>query len=188
MSLALTPPASGIIPAIHSKELHMRRERNRIISNRVCGASSPFKNAHPFGYDCVCMCVSSCAHAPARVCVSAPGVGGELKKISCPMEGDFERFLSLLSPLLISSSRSSRTFQLLLSALSAGRWNETSPACRKSGWSQAEGGLDLTGGQAVVTPSRASHGIREDIWWTKLKKPNQQVEENGKRCMARGKK
>lgn len=70
--------------------------------------------------------------------------------------------------------------------LSAGECNERSPVHRKSGWSQAERGLDLTGGQAVVTQSRASRGIREDTPWTKHEKPNKREEENGERCMSRG--
>lgn len=62
--------------------------------------------------------------------------------------------------LLISSPCSSRTFQHLLSVLSAAGWKERSAVGRKSGRSLAQGGLDLTGGRAVVPQSRAYGALR----------------------------
>lgn len=71
--------------------------------------------------------------------------------------------------------------------LSASECNERLPVHRKSGWSQAERGLDLTEGQAVVTQNRASHGIREDIRWTKQEKPNKWKRRMGKDACQGGK-
>lgn len=128
---------------IHPKEPHMERGRNHIISNSVYGASCAFKKAHPFGYEYVCMCVSSRMCTCMCVYVYAPQQA-ESSGFLVLCRGILKCFFPSL-PLLISSSCSSRTFQHLLSMLSAGECNEGSPVHRKSGWSQAERGLDLTG-------------------------------------------
>lgn len=116
---------------------------------------------------CACVCLGS-RQSSERFLVLCRGI------LKC--------FPSL--PWLISSACSSRTFQHLLTMLSAA---ERSPVCRKSGWSLAEGGLDLIGGRAAVLQSRASWDIEENTRWTKCKYPNQREEENGRRWMSGGK-
>lgn len=128
--------APDTVPCPPVKGAPVERGRNHTISSRVCRASCAFKNAEPFGYErlcvraCVCVCASVCIRSrqsPERFLVLCRGI------LKC----------SPSLPWLLSSCCSSRTFQHLLTMLSAaGR----SPVCRKSGWSLAEGGLDLIGG------------------------------------------
>lgn len=78
MHLAFTPQHQTLSPAIHV-EPHVERERHHTIS----GASTE----HP-----VLLRTRTPLDMNRCACVPAPGVGRELRKISCPREGDFEMF------------------------------------------------------------------------------------------------
>lgn len=76
MHLAFTPQHQTLSPAIHV-EPHGERGRNHTISGASVEQPVLLRTRTPLD-------MNRCA------CVPAPGVGRELRKISCPREGGFE--------------------------------------------------------------------------------------------------